>query len=237
MSGMSNVKLLPTRPVVETLRTKIIAHLRRAIEAGALEPGMRLVEKDLCEQLDVSRTSLREALRELQAEGVLTHIPNRGLTVATVTRQEAENIYRIRQVLEPLLVEQFIENARASDIAALKASSKKLTAAYLSGDFTIITAAKRDFYDRICIGADNAIAFDILNRLTLRTSHLRRKSVARKERQEESVREIETLVAAVAARDAGKASQIAEIHVANAAHSAFLASPDLQDRPGVHASR
>ncbi len=227
MSGMSSIRLMPVRHEVVTLRTKIIAHLRRAIEAGVLEPGMRLVEKDLCEQLEVSRTSLREALRELQAEGVLTHVSNRGLTVATVTRREAENIYRIRQVLEPLLVEQFIEKANASDIQALKDSSRKLKAAYKSGDFAAITAAKRDFYDRICIGADNAVAFDILNRLTLRTSQLRRKSVARTERQQQSVREIEDLVQAIGARDVAAARDAAEIHVANSARSAFLASPDL----------
>lgn len=237
MSQLTSLSLPNDQEEVEPLRTRIIAHLRRAIEAGILEPGMRLVEKDLCEQLEVSRPSLREALRELQAEGVLTHIPNRGLTVATVTRQEAENIYRIRRVLEPLLVEQFIEKAGAQDIAALKASSKELKAAYRSGDFTVITAAKRDFYDRICIGADNAIAFDILNRLTLRTSHLRRKSVARTERQEESVREIEALVAAVAARDAEEARQIAETHVANAANSAFRASPELRDARGGQVAR
>ncbi len=227
MSGMSSIRLMPVRHEVVTLRTKIIAHLRRAIEAGVLEPGMRLVEKDLCEQLEVSRTSLREALRELQAEGVLTHVSNRGLTVATVTRREAENIYRIRQVLEPLLVEQFIEKANASDIQALKDSSRKLKAAYKSGDFAAITSAKRDFYDRICIGADNAVAFDILNRLTLRTSQLRRKSVARTERQQQSVREIEDLVQAIGARDVAAARDAAEIHVANSARSAFLASPDL----------
>ncbi|UCH74773.1 MAG: GntR family transcriptional regulator [Rhodospirillales bacterium] len=224
---MSGVRLLPVRQEVETLRTKIIAHLRRAIEEGILEPGMRLVEKDLCEQLEVSRTSLREALRELQAEGVLAHVSNRGLTVATVTRREAENIYRIRQVLEPLLVEQFIENASAPDIDMLKASSRALSAAYKSGDFAAITAAKRDFYDRICIGADNAIAFDILNRLTLRTSQLRRRSVVRAERQDQSVSEIEALVRAIAAGDVTTARKVAESHVANAARSAFLASPDL----------
>lgn len=223
MAATTSVRLLPVRHEVATLRTKIIAYLRRAIEAGVLEPGMRLVEKDLCEQLEVSRTSLREALRELQAEGVLSYVSNRGLTVARVTRREAENIYRIRTVLEPLLVEQFIENATDADIQALKSSSRKLKSAYMSGNFVAITEAKHDFYDRICAGADNAIAFDILNRLTLRTSQLRRKSVARPQRQKQSVQEIDDLVRAIAARDAKTARTAAETHVVNAARSAFLA--------------
>ena len=84
------------------LRNKIMKSLRRAIETGLLEPGTRLVEKDLCQQLNVSRTSLREALRQLQSEGILTDLNNRGLAVVTVTSEDAENIYRIRGVLEPL---------------------------------------------------------------------------------------------------------------------------------------
>lgn len=114
------------------LRNKIMNSLRRAIETGALEPGTRLVEKDLCEKLNVSRTSLREALRQLQAEGILTDLNNRGLTVVTVTRADAENIYRIRGVLEPLIVEQFIENAPDNEIKALKTQSDVLKKAYLS---------------------------------------------------------------------------------------------------------
>ena len=73
--------------------------------AGVLEPGARLVERDLCEQLQVSRTSLREALGELQAEGILTYSPTRRLSVSVISRTDAENAYRIRAVMEALVVE------------------------------------------------------------------------------------------------------------------------------------
>jgi DNA-binding GntR family transcriptional regulator len=65
----SIVKLAPLEQQAAPLRNKIIASLRTAIATGVLEPGARLVERDLCAQLGVSRTSLREALRELQADG------------------------------------------------------------------------------------------------------------------------------------------------------------------------
>ncbi|ATU95660.1 GntR family transcriptional regulator [Phyllobacterium zundukense] len=205
------------------LRNKIMKSLRRAIETGLLEPGTRLVEKDLCQQLNVSRTSLREALRQLQSEGILTDFNNRGLAVVTVTTEDAENIYRIRGVLEPLIVEQFIENASEAEVQALKAHSVQLREAYLHGNAEEIVANKRDFYDRICTGARNPIAFGVLSKLTVLTSPLRRRSVVRTERRSQSIAEIEKIVTAIAKRDKIAAKAAAEEHVAHSARSALHA--------------
>ena len=79
--AISSLALVPLKLEAAPLRRKISAALRRAIATGELKPGDRLVEKDLCQELNVSRTSLREALRELQAEKLLVAVP-RGLVVA-----------------------------------------------------------------------------------------------------------------------------------------------------------
>ena len=150
-----------------SLRSRIIDALRRAIETGVLAPGARLIERELCEQLKVSRTSLREALGELQAEGILSYSPTRRLSVSVISRADAENAYRIRGTLEALIVEQFIEQANEGDVVALIAEGENLKAAYRSGDVDRMLVAKRAFYDRICSGAQNTIAFDIINRLVL----------------------------------------------------------------------
>lgn len=211
----------PLKQESAPLRNKIIQSLRRAIETGHLEPGARLVEKDLCQQLNVSRTSLREALRQLQAEGILTELNNRGLAVVTVTAEDAANIYRIRGVLEPLIIEQFIENAPDAEVAALTRHSKRLKEAYKTGTAEEIVAAKRDFYDLICSGARNPIAFDLLKKLTLLTSPLRRMSVVRPERRLQSIKEIEQIVDAIGKRNKQAAHVAAETHVANSARSAL----------------
>src|ERR1700759_1313887 len=111
MTAKTTGKLAPLQQQAAPLRNKIIATLRSAIETGLLQPGARLVERDLCEQLAVSRTSRREALRELQAVGILTHTENRGLAVVAPTVEDAVNAYRLRAVVEALAVEQFIERA------------------------------------------------------------------------------------------------------------------------------
>jgi GntR family transcriptional regulator, trigonelline degradation regulator len=127
-------------------------------------------------------------------------------------------------VLEPLIVEQFIENAPDAEVEALKAHFLRLKEAYLHGNAEEIVASKRDFYDRICTGARNPIAFGVLSKLTVLTSPLRRRSVVRPERRVQSIAEIEKIVTSIAKRDKAAAKAAAEEHVAHSARSALHAS-------------
>jgi DNA-binding GntR family transcriptional regulator len=214
-------RLAPLHQPSAPLRNKIIAALRGAIETGVLAPGQRLIEKDLCEQLAVSRTSLREALRELQAEGILEYSSSRGLAVAAVSIEDAKNIYRLRAVLEALAVEQFIEQTDDAAVAELVREGERLKKAYRGGVLQDILVAKRAFYDHICSGAKNPIAFDMINRLVLRTSSLRNRSLLRKERHQQSIKEIARLIEAIQRRDIPRARETAIEHVNNSAKSAL----------------
>jgi len=203
------------------LRMRIIDSMRGAIEQGVLKPGERLVEKDLCEQLGVSRTSLREALRELEAEGVIAQLGARGLTVVKIERRDADNIYRIRADLEALIFQQFLENATDAQVTEAATQCDRIIASYEAGEFLPIVEAKRRFYAFICEVARNQIALELLQRLTLRTAQLRRQSVVRKERQAQSIREMTALRDALKARDADATRSIARSHVEHAAVSAL----------------
>lgn len=213
--------LAPIRVESAPLRLKIIEAMRGALESGALEPGERLKEKELCEQLGVSRTSLREALRELEAIGVVGQAAGRGLTVVRIARRDAENIYAMRAEIEALLLAQFVE--RADDPARERALAlcDELVDAYRRGDFLPIAETKRRFTEHLCAVADNRIAREFLSWLTLRTAQLRSRSVVRPDRQRESIREIEALRAALAAGDAAAAAKAARTHVQHAARSAL----------------
>jgi DNA-binding GntR family transcriptional regulator len=211
----------PLRQPSAPLRNRIIAALRSAIETGVLVPGERLTEKELCDQLGVSRTSLREALRELQADGVLEYGSNRSLSVSRISDEIARNVYRIRATLEALVVEQFIESASEAQMRELSDAGERVVRAYRSGVLEDILTAKRAFYDCICVGAKNPIAFDMINRLLLRTSSLRRKSLSRRPRHNQSIAELKGLLAAIARRDKATAHRLALVHVQNSAHSAL----------------
>jgi DNA-binding GntR family transcriptional regulator len=220
----SNSELSPIRVESAPLRSKIIESIRHAIEHGVLKPGDRLIEKDLCDRLEVSRTSLREALRELEAEGVVARVSARGLTVVKISLLDAANIYRIRAQIEALIFQQFTENATDAQLHTLDSIFAELIEAYDQGTFLAISQAKARWHNHICEIAQNQIARNILSRLTLRTAQLRNRSVVRKERQKQSIIELQALMNAIKKRDVAAASEAAQRHVINASASALIMS-------------
>ena len=84
------------------LRQQVVEALRLAIIDGRLAPGARLIERELTEMLRVSRTVIREALRQLESEGLIAIVPNKGPVVRALTLAEAKDLYQIRAVLEGL---------------------------------------------------------------------------------------------------------------------------------------
>lgn len=205
------------------LRRKLAATLRRLIETGRLPAGRRLIEANLTAELGVSRTVLREALRELEAEGLLV-AGARGLSVAVLGRAEAENIYAVRAALEALVARQFCARADAGAQAALAHAHAGLARAYRSGALDAILDAKLEFYRVLCAGAANEVARDLIDRLNARISLLRARSLNQPERRGASLAEIDALVAALARRDGAAASLCAERHVAAAAEAALAAA-------------
>ena len=93
------------------IRTQVLDNLRKAILTRQLAPGQRLIERELVEMTGVSRTSVREALRAVVAEGLVSTAPNKGTAVATLSSEQARQIYEVRAVLEGLAGRLFVENA------------------------------------------------------------------------------------------------------------------------------
>lgn len=218
---MSKALLLgPVRQESAPLRRKISSRLRQAIETGALPAGTRLVEKSLCTELNVSRTSLRESLRELEAEGLLASGP-KGLIVAEIAQEEALNIYAVRGALEALVAEQFVARADDAAMAALETATGILAKAYRARKVEGIVAAKAEFYEVLCTGARNLIALEMLTRVNSRINRLRYLSLSRPRRAPESIAEIRDLVAALKRRDRAAARAIAAHHVNAAAEAAL----------------
>lgn len=212
--------LAPLRQEAAPLRRKIAATLRSLIETGALPAGTRLIEKELCAELAVSRTALREALRELESEGLLV-AGARGLAVGGLSPAEAADIYAVRAALEGQVAEQFVARADAAALARLEAAADALRRAYEGGPIEPILAAKRDFYDCLCAGAANTVVPELLARLNSRISRLRVRSLADPGRSAASLAEIEALLAALWAGDAAAARAAAIRHVERAAAAAL----------------
>ena len=213
---------MPMEPVrAATFRTQVEDQLREAITSGRLCAGEKLVERELCESMGVSRPLLREALRKLEAEKLIVLIPHRGPEVARMTVQEAREIYAVRRVLETLAVAEFTERATEDDLDRLARSATRLTSAARKKSREGVLEAKAEFYSRLLTGAGNALVREILGGLLARVSLLRGISLMSPERLPRSVEEINSLVECIRRRDVQGASRIATQHVTNAERTAL----------------
>jgi len=88
--------------VAAPVRRQVVTSFRSAIVSGRFQPGDRLIEKELCDLTGASRTSVREALRQLETEGLVELISNKGPVVASTDMNQAPSVYQVRLALESL---------------------------------------------------------------------------------------------------------------------------------------
>ena len=141
-----------------------------AILDHRLPPGTKLVEDKLASAFGVSRTRIRPVLVRLANEQVVTLTPNRGATIAQPTEQEAREVFQVRRLIEPSLVELFIARATAADMYALKACIDDEEAARQAGDMRRAIRLSGQFHSLIADRANHQTLARILREMTSRTT-------------------------------------------------------------------
>lgn len=204
-----------------TLRSRVEDYLRNAIMEGHIKGGERLREHELCEQLGISRPTLREALRTLEAERLITIEPHRGPSVMRITEKAARDLYALRALLEGYAAHEFARRAADADIARLRETVARLQQAAARGDKSALLDAKRDFYGVLLDGCDNDLVKDMLPGLLSRINLLRATSFASPDRLPGSMAEIQRLFDCICRRDAEGAQEAARVHIANAEQAAM----------------
>lgn len=210
--------LLVERPE-RLLRERVTDAVRDAIMRGALEPGRRLTERELGELTGVSRTSLREALRSLQAEGLVERSGGRGLQVAVLTEAVVSELYDVRAPLEAAAVELCVRNASDSQVAAL---NRVLKIHSTDGPDNQL-AATRDFYDLLLETAGNSILQQMFATIEARIHALRRVSLQIEGRAAASLEELLEIVDLIGQRNGPAAAAAAHAHVLAAKAAALSA--------------
>lgn len=203
--------------VAAPVREQVEARLRQAIVAGHFEPGARLIERELCTLLGVSRTSLREALRQLENDGLVTNIPHKGVVVAIMTRIEAEEIYQVRAVVEGLAGRLCAEQLTKELESALQTAMEQIEAAQRAENLTELVSTKEQFYQVLLSGCGNRTAGIVLQSLHDRIASLRALTLAQPGRAEASVAEMRHILSAILARDGNAACRACIDHVEQAA--------------------
>ncbi len=206
--------------IAAPVRQQVLETLRAAITAGRFTPGQRLIEKDLCELMGVSRPSVREALRQLESEGLIENQPNRGPVVTPLRYADLVDIYEVRKAMEATAARLFAKNASDEQIAAIETATDALADAYASRDVEAILETKARFYAILFEGSGNKMIPNIVRQMNARVTALRRLSLGSADRLPKSIEEIRSLVDALARRDGDAAAAAASVHIENAAHAA-----------------
>jgi DNA-binding GntR family transcriptional regulator len=203
------------------LRQEAAGRLREAVISGRLAPGQRLIERELTGMLQVSRTVVREALRQLESEGLVAIVANRGPVVRELSAGEARDLYTIRGALEGLAARLFVEHAAPGEVRKLAAALDVVEAAYRSGDADTILATKNRFYEVLFAGAGSEALSSLLNTVLARIWRWRALGITHPgrspRRSQESVKNLKSILAAIRRRDADAAEKLSREEAGRAA--------------------
>ncbi|WP_298843893.1 GntR family transcriptional regulator [uncultured Roseobacter sp.] len=204
----------------QTLRDIVQARMREAIIDGHFAPGERLVERPLCDQLGVSRTVIRETIRFLEAEGLVEILPNRGPVVATLSWDQAQQIYDIRRQLEGSAAAACARNRNERIARDLTNALHVLEDTLHDTEWSRLLQATTRFYQIIFEAAGHTIAWEVVQRLNGRISRLRALTIAAKDRSRPGIEHMRSIHAAILSGSPEDARAAVEEHISDAGRTA-----------------
>ena len=147
------------------LRELVFVTLRQAILKGELNPGERLMEIQLAEKMGVSRTPIREAIKKLSDEGLVTLVPRKGAIVAGISQKMLTDVLQVRMTLEKMAYECAFKNFKNKDKEAMERAEQAFEDAVKEGDLIKITEADEAFHFAIYDAANNDKLSELLQTL------------------------------------------------------------------------
>jgi DNA-binding GntR family transcriptional regulator len=184
------------------------------IEEGDLPPGTRLREAELAERLNLSRTPVREALKRLELQGLVTHEPHHGAVVASLEYGQMTELYLLREVLEGTAAALAAQHATAVEIDVLQAMVARDRG--LTGEPRQLARTNREFHQQLRDTAGNRFLGAALDNLRLSLALLAGTTLGAPGRAAFAVEEHATIVAQIAARDPAGAEEAARFHIRQA---------------------
>jgi DNA-binding GntR family transcriptional regulator len=200
----------------KTLRTLALERMRDAIMGFHFQPGERLVERPLCDQLGVSRSVVREVLRQLETEGLVQMIPGHGPAVAQPDLSRTDEIYELRALMEGIAARACALTATQDQIAALERALDVLLKAWASANPIEVMRATTKFYEVLFDAADKRIAWEIVQGLNVRINQLRSMTIASVDRRDAAIDEMTDIMNAIKSRNGDAAEAAARRHVEQA---------------------
>lgn len=207
------------KQIHKTKRDFVVDTLRDAILSGEIHPGERLLQDELAEDFKVSSTPIREALRLLEAEGILEHIPHKGVRVAEVSLEDVHEIYAIRSALEPLAIRHAIPNQGEASIQHLLALNEHMETHIHNEQLEELRHLNYEFHMLIYKSAGFPLLLQIIRSLWTKFPWDTLHTIP--SRAQESIKEHKHIIQAIVDGNAELADQSIQKHIQNAATALY----------------
>jgi len=197
------------------LHDTVVARLRDLIVEGALAPGARIAERQLCESLGVSRTPLREALKVLASEGLVELLPNRGARVARLDERDVEDMFQVMGALEALAGTLACAQMTEGELAEIAALHYEMLAQYTRRKLPEYFRLNQAIHAAIVAAARNPVLMTTYQSLAGRIRRARYFANLSDERWRHAVEEHEAILDALRARDGARLAELLAEHLRN----------------------
>ncbi len=213
------------------LRDVVFQTLRQAILRGTLQPGERLMEIHLAQKLGVSRTPVREAIRMLQLDGLVTMVPRRGAVVAEITISDLEDVLEVRAALEELAARKACQNMTPERLTRLRETAGRFAECLKKDDLMASAQADVEFHEIICEATQNRRLIQILNNIREQIYRYRLENLKDKTSHANLVEEHTVICQALEAHSEEAASEAIRIHIENQKQS-IIESLHMEEEKG-----
>ncbi|MGI6359324.1 MAG: GntR family transcriptional regulator [Bacillota bacterium] len=214
---MSAERMIPVKlDNYKPLREIVFEHLREAIITGKLRPGERLMEMQLAEEMGVSRTPVREAIRKLELEGLVIMVPRRGAYVSDLTIKDVAETYEIRSALESLAAGLAAERITADESEELERILVQIGQCIANNDVKRSLELDEQFHNLLYQASKNDRLVQIINNLREHIQRFRATSMSTPGRLEAVFNEHMKIAEAISERNAELAERLAQEHIENA---------------------
>lgn len=197
------------------LRDVVFRTLRQGILMGELKPGERLMEIHLANRLGVSRTPIREAIRMLELEGLVTMIPRRGAEVSQITEKNLRDVLEVRRALDALAVELACERITEEEKKALAAACTEFEQATRTKDAKTITQADVKLHDIIVTAAGNERLTKLVNDMSEQMYRYRFEYIKDETKHQSLIQEHRIIYKSIIKCDKKTASEAVKTHIDN----------------------
>jgi len=193
--------------------------LREAIINGTLKPGERMMEIQLAEQLGVSRTPVREAIRKLELEGFVVMIPRKGAYVAGISLKDIADVFEVRAAMEALAAGLAAERITAEELEEMERLLVRIGEHIEANRLEEVVEMDTLFHEALYKASRNLKLEQILQNLREQIQRFRSTSLAFPGRMKEALEEHKKIVEAISDRNTALAQQLAQEHIENAENS------------------